>query len=596
MNNQSKSIVLAILALACSGCGMVKMRSQTAHNSPPDLLDATRITGINFAELKAKSAGASEKTVSHDSAVTKTQMPTAAASTPGANAASLAPHPAPGSLPGLTAASTPVLSVPVARDSVIPVQGRPYPLDLTTSLRLADGQNPVLAEARVAILEALAIRTQARALLVPTLNAGMNYHGHDGDLQRSSGRILRVSSQSFYIGGGARTLAAETVAIPAVNISTPLTDALYEPLAAQQRVARAEYQASATANSVLLDVSRLFIELLGAEATLEVRRISAAEAAAIVKSVNDYAATGQGRKADADRAATELGLLQGEVQHAEEMVAVASARLSERLNLDAATRLETVTGPLEPIELIDANQPIESLIQTAIVRRPDLAARTASIGEAQYRLKEEKARPLLPTLWLGFSGGAFGGGSNFVPPLMSHFGGRTDFDVRATWTLLNFGAGNASLIKRRRAELGAADAERARTLNTVRTEVTAAKAEAMAQLKKVEIARAELASSQAGFREDFQRLRETVGLPIEVIDSLKLLAGARVNLVEAITKSNQAQLSLFVSLGTPPPLDPSSTGPVAEPPIANPLHSPITYPQPEPTPHTHLPGPPLLGK
>ena len=53
-------------------------------------------------------------------------------------------------------------------------------------------------------------------------------------------------------------------------------------------------------------------------------------------------------------------------------------------------------------------------------------------------------------LWLGFSGGAFGGGSNVTPPLVGNFAGRTDFDVRAYWTLQNLGFGNLAIQKARR--------------------------------------------------------------------------------------------------------------------------------------------------
>ena len=90
-------------------------------------------------------------------------------------------------------------------------------------------------------------------------------------------------------------------------------------------------------------------------------------------------------------------------------------------------------------------------------QRPDIAARTAAIGEAEAHWKQEIGRPLLPTLWLGFSGGVFGGGSNLVPPLVGNFAGRTDFDVRVYWTLMNLGAGNLALIKERHAQIGQAD-------------------------------------------------------------------------------------------------------------------------------------------
>ncbi len=112
-------------------------------------------------------------------------------------------------------------------------------------------------------------------------------------------------------------------------------------------------------------------------------------------------------------------------------------------------RLEPAGGPLVPLHLIDLNSPQFDLIRIAMQQRPDIEARTAAIAEAEAHYKQEIGRPLLPTVWLGFSGGVFGGGSNLTPPLVGNFAGRSDFDVRVYWTLLNLGAGNASLIKER---------------------------------------------------------------------------------------------------------------------------------------------------
>src|SRR5262249_8819833 len=151
------------------------------------------------------------------------------------------------------------------------------------ALRLAEVENPDIAGARQLIREALALQLAARVLAVPTLNAGTNYHGHTGNLQRSSGKILNLSQQALYFGGGARTLAAESVRIPAVNIVSPLADVILEPLAARQNVARARFEAQATINSILLEVSTLFFDLVQAEASLALFRESEAEAAEVVR-------------------------------------------------------------------------------------------------------------------------------------------------------------------------------------------------------------------------------------------------------------------------------------------------------------------------
>ena len=459
-------------------------------------------------------------------------------------------------------ASTSIDPTPAATTPpTIPQSAPPFPIDLPSALRLADGQNPVIGEARVLILGALAERQAARALLLPSLNAGTNYHDHTGPLQRAGGAISKLTEQSLYFGGGARTLAAESVSIPAVNISSPLTEAIFAPLATQQQVNGTRFHAADTTNKVLLEVASLYIDLVGAEAVLQARRTTAAEADQLAESVASFAATGQGRKSDADRAEADRRLFQVDIQRAEERVAVASAQLAQRLNLDPSARLSPIVGPLEPIELIPPDAPPDDLIRAAIVRRPDLAAREAQLARAEYFVHQEKARPFLPTIWVGFSGGAFGGGSNLIPPLLSSFAGRTDFDVRAYWTVLNLGAGNASLIQQRRAQAGQAMADRSVVVNQIRREVASARAETLALRSQVANARYALKTSEDGYRQDQARLRESLSLPIEALDSLRLLSDARIGLVEAITRSNRAQFALFVSLGAPPPLEPPPTAP-----------------------------------
>ena len=235
-------------------------------------------------------------------------------------------------------------------------------------------------------------------------------------------------------------------------------------------------------------------------------------------------------------------------------MAIAVARLAQRLNLDPSIRLQPAGGPVVPLHLVAIDTPSEELIQVALRQRPELGARGAEIGEAQAHVRQEIGRPFLPTLWLGFSAGAFGGGSNLSTPLVGNFGGRTDFDVRLYWTLLNLGAGNMALIRQREAQVGMAVAEQSRTINRVRSEVMAALADAKAARNQIEVTRRELLSAREGFHEDLIRSRDNLGRPIEVINSLNLLAGSRANLIDALIHYDQAQFRLWVALGSPPPL------------------------------------------
>ena len=243
-------------------------------------------------------------------------------------------------------------------------------------------------------------------------------------------------------------------------------------------------------------------------------------------------------------------------------MAVASARLAHRLHLDQSVRVRPVSTSLELITLVEPAEPLPELIKAALQRRPELGARAASLAAAEIRYKQERCRPLLPTVWVGFSGGAFGGGSNLVGPELANFAGRTDFDVGVFWTLRNLGVGNLSLQKRRRAEVGQAVGEQSRVIAEVRSEVSAAYAEVAAARRQVEITTRQLASAETGFREDLERIRNTVGRPIEVVNSLQLLNRARVDRIRAVTEYNKAQFRLFVSLGSPPPLGPSANDPL----------------------------------
>ena len=194
------------------------------------------------------------------------------------------------------------LNVAVPSPPLIPPPPGEYPIDLSTALRLAEAENPTIAAARARIIEALALQTGARAILLPSINPGTNYHLHTGNLQRSAGKILNLTDQSLYFGGGAGAIVAGTVAIPMVNIIGTLTEAWFEPLAAHQRVIGSSFTALATANEILLDVAILHLKLLANQTTLDAQRLTERQSHDLAVIVNDFAVAGERRAADANRA------------------------------------------------------------------------------------------------------------------------------------------------------------------------------------------------------------------------------------------------------------------------------------------------------
>jgi outer membrane protein TolC len=427
-----------------------------------------------------------------------------------------------------------------------------YAIDLETALGLAGAENPTIALAREAVRASRAEQLQAQVLLFPTLNAGMNLHIHRGNLLASSGIIRDVNSQLLYAGWGARTVGAETLAFPGLRVFAQVADAIYEPVAARQRVAARRFDLAATGNAVLLEVADRYLALAGAEALLQMVRQSESELAEVVRVTANFARTGQGRQSDADRARSQALLLRTEEQRAEEEIAVASAELARLLNLDPAVRLRADAGQVPLIELVDPRQPLEELVQLAVRNRPEVGAWAALVAESETRLRQERVRPFVPLLSLGLSAGSFGGGSNMVTPRFGNFDERVDFDVWAVWSLQNLGFGNLAWARRRRAQVNEALAERAQVIDQVRREVAEAQAESLARRQEVELARRRTATALEGYRLDLIRTKNLEGRPIEVLNSLNLLVAAREDLVRALVGYSQAQFRLFVSLGQPP--------------------------------------------
>jgi outer membrane protein TolC len=436
-----------------------------------------------------------------------------------------------------------------------------YAIDLVTALGLAGAENPTIALAREAVAASRADLLRARALLLPTLNAGSSIDVHRGNLQTSQGQIISVDRQALFVGAGASAVGAGTVTIPGVRLTAQLAEAVFEPRAARQQVAASSFDALAVRNRVLLDVTDAYFALLGAEGRLQALRQAEADLGEVVRLAVNFARAGEGREADADRARSEALLLHTREEAAEGEVAAAAANLARLLNLDPSVRLRGPGGPLPLVRLVDPSPGLEALIQVALGNRPEVAARTADVGVVTAHLRQEQVRPFVPLLSVGYSAGEFGGGSNLTDTRFGHFDGRSDFDALAVWSLENFGVGNLNTVRRLRAEVTEAAAVRARAMEQIRREVAYAYAVSAARIQQLEVARRRVETSEQAYRLDLERIRGLVGVgrirrviahPIELMNSADLLNRARLDLIAAMVGFDQAQFGLFVALGQPP--------------------------------------------
>jgi outer membrane protein TolC len=522
-------------------------------------------------------------------------------------ATAIAQPPAPGQPP---TKGGPVEKAPPPRPALDPPPGTilspgEYPIDLSSALQLAGVQNPELLLARQRVTEAVAVRQLAAAQALPNLNFGTNYDAHRGVLQRSNGNILKVDRDSLYAGLGASAVGSGTVNIPGLNYNLNVGVGWYGFLAARQRVTTAAAAADAVRNETLLRVYLAYMDLLRAEGRRAIAEKNRSEAADLAKLTDAYARAGQGRKADADRAAVELRRRDADLTQAEADILAASARLCQLLNLDAKTRLKPVDGWVVPAPLVPDPVPLADLLATALLQRPELAARRSEIREMLYQLSLSKVLPFSPNVILGFSAGGFGGGSDLVStppgvvtssgqqvtgPRFSSLDGRSDFDVVVFWTFRNLGVGNVALIRAADSRVRQAQLREAETVNLVRAQVAEAHARAAARFTQLDSVEKAVKAATEAYAEDFARIKAGAGLPLEVIDSLRLLGRARYEYLEVIIDYNRAQIQLWVALGRPPadvlsrPVPPELVPPpiIQVPPGPRPFPIPPVVPMPLP--------------
>jgi outer membrane protein TolC len=371
------------------------------------------------------------------------------------------------------------------------------PIDLSSALRLAGLQNSQILLAQQRVLEAVAQRQLAAAQFLPTLNAGTSLDSHRGVLQNGHGQIISVNRDSLYVGAGAFAVGAGSVTIPGVVLTGNVSEVVFNYLISRQEVNRRGFESATVSQDTLLDVGLAYLELVRAEGLNSVAQLTRDDARQLAHLTAAQLNAGQGRKSDADRAATELARREAIVIQTEGDIGTASARLCRLLHLDPSLRLHPAEEQVLPNSIVPEPIPLPELLAIALLNRPELKERRTAIVQALLALDREHWLPFSPTVYIAFSAGDFGGGSNLVAqpvgsgpdalgdPRFGLFTPRQDFDAMAYWTFLNLGIGNKALIDAARSRLRSAGLREVATLDRVRSEVADAYARTHARFAQI---------------------------------------------------------------------------------------------------------------
>ncbi|MBD3675241.1 MAG: TolC family protein [Planctomycetaceae bacterium] len=421
-------------------------------------------------------------------------------------------------------------------------------LDLASALGMVGGQHPIIGYAQWRVQEAYAQLDQAEVLWLPSLRAGFSYHKHDGNYQASNGEIVDVNRNSFQLGMGAGATGAGTTPRPGVVAQFHTADAIFQPDIAQKNAWARGHAANAAQNKQLLDAALAYIDLLQAEQDRRILEESQARTSELAKLTSDYAASGQGLQADADRLQTELILLNSRLSEVTEQADIASAKLAQTLSIDSSDRIVPADPVVVPIDLITNEYDQGTLISTGLSNRPELKEAQNLVSAACDQYKRQKYAPLVPSVLLGFSTGGFGGS---LGNDQDDFSGRYDFDALMMWEVRNLGLGEKAARRETQARIEQAKFEKVRLLDQVAAEVNESHAQVKHRRQRVEITRQAIKTAQNSYERNVRRIRDGQGLPIEVLQSLRALEDASRAYLKAVTEYNQAQFRLQWALGWP---------------------------------------------
>ena len=452
--------------------------------------------------------------------------------------------PLPGSQLAIEPARLPTAPSDDASASAIPSRD----IDLTTALQLVGGQSPEVAFAQSRITEAAARLNAARAMWLPSLRAGVSYNRHTGNLQTSSGSIVKVDRTALQSGLGVSAVGAGSPAVPGLSAQFHLADALFEPQVAERTETARKYGASAALNNEMLAAALAYFELLQAMQQKTIAEETQANATALARLTSEFARTGEGNQADADRARTELAVRQNDVARADEAIAVASARLVEVLHLEAPLQVHPVEAGLTQIELVATETPLTELLSQGFHHRPELGENFQLVEAAQSQSDREVMSMLIPQVSVGLSYGGYGGG---LGDNVSNFHDRVDFDAAAFWELRNLGIGDRSILAQAEARVDQARFREMRVRDRIAREITEAQAQVMSRRRQIETAGNAVKSAEESFKRNQNRIKEGQGLPLEALQSLQALDQARREYLDTLIGYNAAQFRLHRTIGWP---------------------------------------------
>ena len=295
-------------------------------------------------------------------------------------------------------------------------------------------------------------------------------------------------------------------------------------------------------------VSRSFFAFDASRARLAATRATLEQASAVAEAVAARLERGLATRPESLLALQDRARAAFEVQDAEGLAADARAGLAESVGIPPTMALSVADLASLPLPS-DLPATVEQVIDRSLARRPDLAARLASLRAREAEVRRARAQFLPELRFSGSVGGDLGrytfGGSDPITYGQPVYGAFLNFD----WRLFD-GFERENRLREAASQRGAAEAELAALELRVIRQVWQAYSDVKTSLVKREFALALLAAAEEAYAATLESYR-TAGLAtvLDLLASQRDLARARFTEIQSRADILQASAALVFAAG-----------------------------------------------
>jgi outer membrane protein TolC len=407
-------------------------------------------------------------------------------------------------------------------------------VDLPMVLRLAGAQAMEVQLAQAKLDEARGLEQQRVLAFLPTVNVGLGYKAHHGQLQDVVGAVIRTDKQSLTLG-------------PAATLDLPLGEAIYRRLAAKQSTLAAASQVEAQRLSTQAQAAVAYFDLVQAQALLGVAQESVRISVDYGKQVASAVAAGVAFKGDALRVEVQTQRNKLVEERATQALRQASIHLAQVLRLDPNVALQAVQAEPQLLKLASTQANAGALAERAEQQRPERAQLVASLAAAQAERDAAVKGPWIPSVTAqAFAGGLSGG---VIGGTRSGTAGSQDYFIGLSWRIGVGGLMDKGRQKVAEAKLRQTELEQEQLREAIRAQVLSLHARCESLAAQVATARLAVAAAQENSRLTHERQDLAVGVVLESILAEQELTQARTDYLRAVTEHNASQYLLLKAVG-----------------------------------------------